>query len=558
MLGNWGLANFKSIKDRMDQLVLGDLTIFAGANSSGKSTVIQSILLMMQTLANRESAPLQLNGELVTLGTVEDLWHNGIVPDGSPENNLRIHMILRDPYNPDTAIDILLEFDAISTTQVILSQAYYGIGSYEQDEYPEWMTIAYRDGGYFVAEISDALRAAIESELAARGLSEIAPLDDAQVRIHNFYPRLLLVEARTMSREFNWATALADPTTFPVETEDDLKQPLPDEVWEVLFLSGSELGLPGLEVAPLRWLGPRQRAIKTFGDYRTWFVRLTDTQIRMLREQLERHLPGLVVNVQQWHSLPFIELIENTVSDIFTRRIRYLSANRLPPTMLFTPDIPASWSEVGITGANVAAALREHADKNVRFWDPVVHTVREATLTEALVLWLQFFQLVERIEAEDRGKLGTLLKVYATGVNKELDLTAVGFGTSQVLPIIVQGLLTPPKALFIVEQPEVHLHPHVQSQLAYFFFALTQVGVQCIIETHSEYIVNKLRLLIHEIPELRRQIKIYFAERSPEHGTGFQDVVLDKNGTITNWPKGFMDESASLAQEMLLAASKRV
>src|SRR5690606_20710680 len=111
--------------------------------------------------------------------------------------------------------------------------------------------------------------------------------------------------------------------------------------------------------------------------------------------------------------------------------------------------------------------------------------------------------------------LGTLLKIYTAGLDKELDLTSVGFGTSQILPIIVQGLLTPPDGIFIIEQPEVHLHPRVQSQLADFFLALSFVGIQCILETHSEHIINRIRLRIVEDTENKvlENVRIYFAEK---------------------------------------------
>ncbi len=64
----------------------------------------------------------------------------------------------------------------------------------------------------------------------------------------------------------------------------------------------------------------------------------------------------------------------------------------------------------------------------------------------------------------------------------------VGIGTSQVLPVLILGLISPQGTVVIYEQPELHLHPYSQSRLADFFIAMSKLGKQIIIETHSEYI----------------------------------------------------------------------
>lgn len=560
MIRSWHLENFKSIRD-MQNLNVGRLTIISGANSSGKSTLIQSIQLMMQTLANRENIPLQLNGELVTLGQVEDVWHNGQLPTDDEPNLLCLEMTLRDLYDEDYSIFLRIEFLSVDSTQVWLLRGEYGIGRAERNptNFAERLRVVWdneRDA-HVVEYISEALRDRITEELYERGLSDILPFDNAPIRIEDFYPRSIEIEARTTSRGLNWETALSSPIDFPA-SEEDLNLPLPDEMWPVLSKSANKLNLSGLESSAVLGLGRRKRQIHTLGEYKNWFGKLPTAQAHKLRELLVQELPGIVVDVKQWHGVSFFEIIERTLMDIFTRKIRYLSANRIAPTMLFTPDVNATWSEVGTTGANVAPAIREYGLRRIEFWNPFSNQIEEAALTEALVTWLKFFELVERVEAEDRGKLGTLLRVYASGVEKELDLTSVGFGTSQVLPIVVQGLLTPANGIFIVEQPEVHLHPRVQSQLGDFFIALTRVGVQCLIETHSEHIINRVRLRIveDESGEILNRVRIYFAEKMGSESR-FIAVEANEYGAIRNWPQGFFDQVEN--ENLLIAkiASKK-
>jgi predicted ATPase len=91
MIHTWQVSNFKSIGKPVS-LEMGALTILAGANSAGKSTLIQSILLVAQTLGSRNhNVPLLINGDLVTLGTAEDVWHAG-----DERRTMQIRFELRD------------------------------------------------------------------------------------------------------------------------------------------------------------------------------------------------------------------------------------------------------------------------------------------------------------------------------------------------------------------------------------------------------------------------------------------------------------------------------
>lgn len=138
------------------------------------------------------------------------------------------------------------------------------------------------------------------------------------------------------------------------------------------------------------------------------------------------------------------------------------------------------------------------------------------------------------------------------------DLTSIGVGVSQVLPTLVMGLIAPRGTTFLLEQPELHLHPRVQSILADFLLGLTWVGKQCIIETHSEYLINRLRRRVAEdhSNKLMDKINIYFVER--EKGKSkFQKVDLNEFGAVINWPKGFFDEGPGEAQLIMTAAMEK-
>lgn len=557
MIYTWKLSNFKSIR-RMDTIELGDLTIIAGPNSSGKSTITQSILLMMQTLANREDVPLQFNGDLVRLGECRDVWHKGEFSTSQEAKRLGLEMTLKDFYNEGNGLYIGVEFDPVGDMEVDMAKGVYAIGAGRDYRQYSHRLDARWDGNaqkHVVGYVSRALFDEIATELRGKGLNAIEPLENNQLQIEDFYPRSVLIGGRVAPQHLNWETALIDP--LQSDFTDFLDTPLDIGQWEILLKIARDLNLPGLETNPV--IGKRKRLVSTFGEYKTWFGNLPALTTSKLKERLTEELPGVTVGVDRYYTNRFMEDIEFQITEIFTRRIKYLSANRFGPTALFSPDANSNWTEVGITGANVAAAIRDHARKYITFWDPYDNALHEVPFANALATWLQYFELVDRVDIVDQGKIGTMLKVFASGMDKELDLTSVGFGTSQILPIVVQGLLTLPNTTFIVEQPEVHLHPRVQSQLGDFFLALTRAGVQCIVETHSEHIVNRIRLrIVQDTTDYTLNcVRMFFVEKAGTESV-FHRVEPNIFGAIPEWPAGFFDQAETEAALIAEAARKRV
>jgi predicted ATPase len=119
----------------------------------------------------------------------------------------------------------------------------------------------------------------------------------------------------------------------------------------------------------------------------------------------------------------------------------------------------------------------------------------------------------------------------------------------------VQGLLSKKDDTLIFEQPELHCHPRVQSRLADFFLSLTLMGRQCIVETHSEYIVKRMRTLIAEDLDntLNHLIQIYFASRS-DGETIFRNIEVNEYGAILDWPPGFFDEAENEGNRLIKSA----
>jgi predicted ATPase len=153
---------------------------------------------------------------------------------------------------------------------------------------------------------------------------------------------------------------------------------------------------------------------------------------------------------------------------------------------------------------------------------------------------------------------GIINQVKVDSLGIELDLTDVGFGVSQILPIIVECLRMAEGETIILEQPEIHLHPSLQSKLADFFICMAKSGKNLVVETHSEHFINRLCLRIaqEESNDTRNLINILFVSYDEENKSSIaKPIEINKYGEIENWPVGFFDENDS--RDLISATLKK-
>lgn len=132
----------------------------------------------------------------------------------------------------------------------------------------------------------------------------------------------------------------------------------------------------------------------------------------------------------------------------------------------------------------------------------------------------------------------------------------IGFGISYVLPIVVSGLIAEPGSLLIVENPEAHLHPLGQSRVGQFLAKMAGAGVQVIVETHSEHIINGIRIaaLKQQIPAEKVLIN-YFSQRSGQP-IAVQPISINDKGELEDWPGGFFDQEEKDLSEIFQLSRK--
>lgn len=128
----------------------------------------------------------------------------------------------------------------------------------------------------------------------------------------------------------------------------------------------------------------------------------------------------------------------------------------------------------------------------------------------------------------------------------------VGFGLTYCLPIIVACLAAPTGSLLLLENPEAHLHPRGQSALGLLLARCAADGVQIIVETHSDHLLNGIRIAAKRQDIPNEDVAVHFFARDIENGeTDIVSPILHSNGRFSDWPDGFFDEWSKALDELL-------
>ncbi len=121
----------------------------------------------------------------------------------------------------------------------------------------------------------------------------------------------------------------------------------------------------------------------------------------------------------------------------------------------------------------------------------------------------------------------------------------IGYGLTYAFPIIVAGLLARPGQILIVDSPEAHLHPLGQSKIGEFLAVMASSGVQVILETHSDHVLNGIRLAVARQKIEHNNVAINFFSTTEHNGKHVHLVTapkIDVNGNLSEWPSGFFDQ----------------
>ncbi len=503
------LKNFKAFKHLPD-LKIKPLTILAGTNSSGKSSILQSILLLKQTFESHSNIQLLLNGNYTKLGTFKDIVYE-------KNENSEVEIAFNAPINK-----------------------------------------------YYLAEMRYFIPDNIKEDS-----------NNVKVWVYDFSYRISFEEQMVKA---------------PVYEKDKIigykdEKRVIIKAFEISFLPQIQQGQNSEETGYLKF---NHQQDKTYTVSWKLFKRTPDSVENFKKEQQEtliEKIEGKKELKVDFANLRPIKILDNDIpqeignivfylGDFLKRilgRYNYIGPHRIEPQKRYVYENEVN--TIGNYGQNAAYALANLNNNSVipfYFFDndsnkfqlkksnDNYNDVISKSLKVAVKWWLSYMG-IKNFEAVLKD--GIIYLEMDSGTTEEkvkVNLSEVGFGISQVFPIIIEGLRMPVTSTLITESPEAHLHPKMQMQLADFFISLALSSKNVIVETHSDHIVNRLvrRIIEDEQFDLKDKIAIYFINPS-EEGAIVEEVKIDEDRGIVNWPDGFFDQTANEQEKIIRAGLKK-
>ncbi len=431
------VEGFKSIKTLTDFDFL-PLTLLAGANSSGKTSLIQCLLLLKQTLESESKEVLSLNGTFLKTASAQDLVFEkknrfgiSITMESSEISNIKEWQDALSNCSDKAmqSINLAVEFHANSTVRVenIKLTIYY------EDNSSQFLSFDRVSSGQSVGRYKMSGNDKLLFSCLPTVNRPAGRLSSCSLSFTNFFP---------LYAEFD---------------SDKLPPALPIVLMKVMITS-----------------------------------------------------------LQRW-----------------MEHLTYVGPIRVKPepyeSFLKTPD-----EYVGIDGRQTRFVLFENRKKIV--------SDDGKTLEESVKDWMcKRWGLAKDLSVKK--ETGNLYRIILrNNAEVDVDISHMGLGVSQVLPIIVQGLLTPKGGTLIVEAPEVHMHPSIQCGLMDFFICLKKEGRHIVIETHSEHIITRLRRRIAEEAIDATSVNLCFVSNNG-YGSEYETLPYEDGGRFfKEMPKDFLSE----------------
>jgi len=439
MLRSLRVRNFRSIRDSKE-LSLSNLNIIVGPNNSGKSSILYSILLLKQTLLDKD-----LNATLITSGPYIDLGsYLDIIKADSSSNQ----------------IGISFELDATKLGKI------------------------------------RTLSLALKKELSLRP-----------------YNRYDLSFYYDIEKNAITLTAFNVSETITKDFYNGIKA---NGKWQID-------GLP-------------------------------KDALPYIRPQFQHFLPMIAPATEK---PPDDEKITTQAMDlILSSRMRTAALNVFFENLLYVGPIREKIPRYGFMGTQSYSELSPSGQNLMRVLATRhLQTKERKTLLEQLNYWLdKRFHVLKRVRIENIDKAKTVKSIVADDPrgDQNINLAAMGSGLSQLVPVIVQTVLTAANGCILIEQPEIHLHPAAQASLGDLFVKYAKQKRQLIVETHSEHLLLRVRRRIAEgklDPEL---VRVFFVDKQKGE-TRIRQLSLEANGHFKRWPAGFFEEGYREAMALAMA-----
>lgn len=247
------------------------------------------------------------------------------------------------------------------------------------------------------------------------------------------------------------------------------------------------------------------------------------------------------VNIKTLQHLKEASRLNSQIRNVLTS-FEYLSGMRIEPSRTFLYSGERR-NRVGLNG--------QHAI-NLMVMDSLRKGSKQKRIKDKVVQWMKKAEICSNIEIRDLSERHYELYIQHPNTGEYQNYADVGYGNSQILPVLVGGYNLSPNSIFAVEQPEIHLHPKAQAELGDFFLDLRNNQVQSIVETHSEHLVLRLQQHIASGQINPNDLAVYYIYSVDGNKKAIK-MRINKEGIFTTpWPEGFFPERLIEAKKLAM------
>lgn len=293
----------------------------------------------------------------------------------------------------------------------------------------------------------------------------------------------------------------------------------------------------------------------------------------VLSERAEDEVIGITLEENknemrtQFSYLTNSDLLENQFSlkeipaqsVLFGKNFCYLSAYRIEPQDLYriADEKELQSREFGNTGEYAIHFLNMYGDQRIENDHVIYNNMDDRSLEQQVKCWMSLIApgILPQVVINNGLRTAELKYAFREGMENTNAYKSVnvGFGITYVLPVIIAILSAKPGDLLLFENPEAHIHPAGQRWLGELIAQASAGGVQIVLETHSDHVLNGIRLAVKKGKLKSEDAGIFFFYKDDEDQYRHKVVtpVIDQNGRIDTWPEGFLDEWDNALLELL-------
>lgn len=532
MLTKFSGANYKAFREF--SFDIKPLTILLGANSCGKSSLINSLLMFSQTMetAHISESALRLNGNKVGMG--ESL---NVIREKNPKHILTFafefsdtELTRRDIFN---ARREFMEFIFLCTR--ILGQFFR---QNNENDFEAAKLTDEIESNYMYRESYNTTQLKHISTnfcILLEKFRSLTVIDNKNLRFHHeglvqFFRNVSIEKIQNCLLHL---ASLGAKKMSPTKVEYKFNYNKKEDklrILECTFFNsmGEKFINIGLnkgkfflksDVIKRSALSKSREEISKFINFDSLYLVDNDTSVNFIDKYTKTIDPFATL-----FSKLLTPLVKKIISEFSDTKINHVSPLRAFPQRYYLLDKSIQHSHLNaLEGTELAEILKKNPEikKKINF------------------LLAKFNLAVDVVKVND-----IIHKINITQDSIDLELTDVGFGISQALPILVQAYLSPAKSITIIEQPEIHLHPKMQAWLtdALINIALKE-DKRFVIETHSDALIRRIRLRIVDEKSALQPSDVLFCNlerNSSDSSTALKAIPVTEDGDIT-WPAEFLD-----------------